>query len=280
MSFLLVTTVVALVVLLGIVFSCAICLSLGQLRTAWAELDDRVIEIAPYLGLGGLFFVLRRFSEGPSQQLSDEIGWEITDEIFAVEGLVVAWIQDITPSFLIPVFSGFYMFGFAFLLLAPIALYVLAPAMRSLKELLVAYVLNYLIGTVMFTVFTAYGPRVYVSGHVDGLLYDFYPSTAELTSKVSERTDVFPSLHTSLAVIVLLFAWQTRHVLPRWVFIAAVTASGVVLSTMVTGIHWLTDVVAGIVLAVGCMVIAKRLVLVVEGKQRSSPQAEEAGAES
>jgi membrane-associated phospholipid phosphatase len=279
MSFTRVTTIVGTAVFLMLVATCALCLSRQQFFDARDEFKGRVLELAPYFALAGLFFLIRRFSEGSSQQLSDEIGIEITAEIYAIEGLFVAYVQDLTPTFLVPVFSAFYMFGFAFLLLAPIALYVLAPAMRSLKELLVAYVLNYIIGTAMFTLFIAYGPRVYVSDHVDGLLYDFYPSTAELTSTVSERTDVFPSLHTSLAVIVLLFAWQTRHALPRWLYIAAVMASGVVLSTMVTGIHWLIDVLAGIALAVSCMVLAKRIVLVAEGDDPRR-QPDERGAES
>lgn len=278
MSFVVVTTVVGVVVFLGLVSTCGICLSRQQFRDARDEIDGRVLELAPYLGLASLFFVLRRFSEGPSQEISDEIGLEITDQIYAIEGSFVAWLQDLTPQFLVPVFSAFYMFGFAFLLLTPVALYALAPMMRSLKELLVAYVLNYTAGTALFTLFSAYGPRIY-SEQVDGLMYQFYPQTADLTSTVSERTDIFPSLHTSLAVIVLLFAWQTRHALPRWLFIAAVMATGVVLSTMVTGIHWLMDVFAGIVLAVACVVAAKRIVLFAEGKAPRR-QPDERGAES
>lgn len=280
MSFLLVTSVVGLVVFVGLVTTCALCLSRKQFRNARESIDSRIVEVAPYLALGGLFFVLRRFAEGPSLGISDAIGLEITAEIYAVEGLFVAWVQNVTPTVLIPVFSGFYMFGFAFLLLTPVALYTLAPAMRPLKELLVAYVLNYTAGTIFFTLFIAYGPRIYVSNQVEGLMYQFYPQTAELTSTVSERTDVFPSLHTSLAVIVLLFAWQTRHILPRWVLIAAVVANGIILSTMVTGIHWLIDVLAGILLAGVCVVLARRVVAVAEGKESGSSQPDQRGAES
>lgn len=279
MSFLLVTGTVGLVVFTGIMLSCQFCLGRQQLRGGRDTLEDRVPELAPYLALCALFFVLRRFVDRPSSRISDAIGWQITEHIYAIEGLFVAAVQDLTPTVLVPVFSAIYMFGFAFLLLAPVVLYALAPATRPLKELLVAYVLNYTAGTILFTVFTAVGPRVYVSNHVDGLLYDFYPQAAALTSTVSDRADVFPSLHTSLAVIVLIFAWQTRHTLPRWVPIAAVVANGVILSTMVLGIHWLLDVLAGITLAVACVGLSKRIVLLLE-ERAYRPQAEERGAES
>lgn len=280
MSFVLVTSVVGFVVFSGLVTTCGVCLSRQQLQEARDELDSRVLEVAPYLGLGGLFFVLRRAVEGPSRQVSAAIGLNISDEIYALEGMFVAVIQDMTPDALIPLFSAFYMFGFTFLLLTPVALYALVPALRPLKQLLIAYVLNYTAGTILFTVFTAYGPRVHISSHVEGLMYEAYPETAALTSTVSDRADVFPSLHTSLAVIVLLFAWQTRHALPRWVPVAAVVANGIILSTMVLGIHWFIDVVAGIFLAVGCVAVSKRILILVEGRRKGRLSHEERSTET
>jgi membrane-associated phospholipid phosphatase len=270
MSFLSVSLLVGVVVLTGIIATCTVCLSTQQLRAARDNYDSRLSELAPYLVLAGVFFVIRRFTQGPSQRLSKEIGLEITGTIYQIEGLFVESLQNVTPEFMVPVFSGFYMFGFAFLLVAPVVLYILAPAMRPLKELLVAYILNYAAGAVFYTIFVAVGPRIYVTKHVDGLMYQFYPSTADLTSAVSENTDVFPSLHTSLSVIVLLFAWQTRHVQPRWFKITAVVSTGIVLATMILGIHWLVDVVAGVLLAVACVVSARRIVRMTESRLSGS----------
>lgn len=270
MSFLSVSLLVGVVVLTGLIATCTVCLSTQQLRAARDNYDSRLSELAPYLVLAGVFFVIRRFTQGPSQRLSKEIGLEITGTIYQIEGLFVESLQNVTPEFMVPVFSGFYMFGFAFLLVAPVVLYILAPAMRPLKELLVAYILNYAAGAVFYTIFVAVGPRIYVTKHVDGLMYQFYPSTADLTSAVSENTDVFPSLHTSLSVIVLLFAWQTRHVQPRWFKITAVVSTGIVLATMILGIHWLVDVVAGVLLAVACVVSARRIVRMTESRLSGS----------
>ena len=277
MSFLLVSLTVGVVVFTGIIATCTVCLSPEQIRDAIKNYDSRLSDLAPYLVLTGVFFIIRRFTVGPSQRLSEEIGVEITGAIYQIEGLFVEVIQNATPEFLIPVFSGFYMFGFAFLLVAPIVLYALTPAMRPLKELLVAYILNYAAGAVFYTVFVAVGPRIYVTEHVDGLMYQFYPSTADLTSVVSENTDVFPSLHTSLSVIVLLFAWQTRHIQPRWLNITAAISTGIILATMILGIHWLVDVIAGIVLAFACVFLARRIVRVTEDRL-SEPQASETEA--
>lgn len=269
MSPLAVAAVVGFVVLVGLLTTCGLCIG-STIGKQAADIRRRLLVISPYLGVTGLFFLMRRLTNDMTVALSEDIGFRITDWIYSVEGLFVARLQAATPDPLIPVFSGFYMFGFAYLLVTPIVLYLLAPDLRKLKELLVAYVLNYLSGTLFYTLFIAYGPRIRVSGHVDGLLYDLFPESQELTAAMSSKTDVFPSLHTSLAIIVLLFAYQTRHTMPRWFSISAVVSAGVVLSTMILGIHWFIDVLAGVLLAVGCVVASQSLVTFVEG-QRQSP---------
>jgi membrane-associated phospholipid phosphatase len=275
-----VALIVGFVVLLGTGLTCVVCLDRKSAVTAGEDFVERLFTVSPYLGLTGLFFLVRRVTNDATVHLSEKVGFRITDWIYGVEGLVVEQIQNLTPDALIPVFSGFYMFGFAYLLITPIVLYLLAPALRPLKELLVAYVLNYLSGAVLYTLFIAYGPRVYVSEHVDGLLYDLFPESQELTAAVSSNTDVFPSLHTSLSIIVLLFAWQTRDILPNWFPIASFVAAGVVLSTMILGIHWVVDVVAGVVLAVCCVLAARYLVGLFEGKSSGKPQSEETNPET
>lgn len=274
MSFISMSVLIGVVVIAGIFGTCAVCLSREQLSQTITDLNSRLSGLAPYLVLAGVFFLIRRFTQGPSQRLSREIGIEITDEMYQVEGMIVAHLQDATPEVLIPVFSGFYMFGFAFLLVAPIVLYLLTPALRPLKELLVAYILNYAAGAFFYTVFVAVGPRNHLSA-VDGLMYQFYPQTQDVTSTVSENTDVFPSLHTSLSVIVLLFAWQTRDLQPRWLQITTVITTGIVLATMILGIHWAIDVVVGIGVAFGCVYFARHIVAIAE-HWLENPQSQDA----
>ena len=80
------------------------------------------------------------------------------------------------------------------------------------------------------------------------------------TVHINSNTNVFPSLHASLSITVLLLAWTTRAEFPRWVVLAAVLAGSVVLSTMALGIHWATDVVAGIALTFVAMTLSTRLI--------------------
>ncbi|PGF15922.1 phosphoesterase PA-phosphatase [Natrinema sp. CBA1119] len=263
-----------LVVCIGLIGTCATCLDRTAISRTAAELDHRFLETAPYLGAAALFFLAKRATTGHSERISHALDWDITAEIYAVEGEFVAVLQDIVPKATLEFFSAMYMFGFPFLLVTAPILYFLLPSQRHLKELLIAYLLNYLIGTIFYTLFIAYGPRNHLSS-VSGLMYDFYPETQTVTSAVSSNTNVFPSLHTSLAVVVLVFAWRSRSEYPRWFPIASFVTACVVFSTMYLGIHWAIDVLAGIVLGVGAVWIADWIVTRAEGRPGPAPIGDE-----
>ncbi|AHG01431.1 phosphoesterase PA-phosphatase (plasmid) [Halostagnicola larsenii XH-48] len=204
---------------------------------------------------------------------------DITDGLYAVEGDFVPVLQDVIPDATIEFFTVMYMFGFPYLLVTAPILYFLSTSQRHLKELLVAYLLNYVIGAICYTLFIAYGPRNHLSS-VDGLMYEFYPQTQDLTAAVSANTDVFPSLHTSLAVVVLVFAWRSRKEYPRWFPLAAFVVTSVVISTMYLGIHWALDIVAGAVLGVGSVYIAEWIVKRTERESGQAPNPGEDGIPS
>jgi membrane-associated phospholipid phosphatase len=260
-----VVAVTALIVAPGLTVTCAICLGTDQIRRSAAELDRRTANIAPYLGLVALLSAFKHATSETRARLSRALGWNITDSLYAAEGLFVAHLQTAVPDAFYGFFTWMYMFGFPYLLAVPPVVYFLSPSQRYLKEVLVAYLLNHGVGMVCYTLFVAYGPRNWVSTRVDGTMYRMYPWTQELTAAVSSNTNVFPSLHTSLSVVALLFAWRTRRRYPVWFYLAAFTAASVVLSTMVLGIHWLTDLVAGVALGAWSVVVAERIVARLRG---------------
>ena len=259
MSLLEVTTVTGLSVLMGTVATLCVCVERRQLDRTADEFTVRFRSVFPYLGAAAAFLLLKQATHGYRLRLSRALNWNITDGLYALEGEFVAGLQHAVPPAALDFFSATYMLGFAFLLVTAPILYFLSPSQRRLKELLVAYVVNYAVGSVFYTLFIAYGPRNHLPS-VEGLLYQFYPASQTLTAAVSSNTNVFPSLHTSLAVAVALVAWRSRSEYPRWFAIAAFVAASVVLSTMYLGIHWLTDVVAGLALGWGSVSVAVRLV--------------------
>ncbi|MGM0604234.1 MAG: phosphatase PAP2 family protein [Halobacteriota archaeon] len=222
------------------------------------QLRDRIRAIAPAFAVLIVVLVLNSFVRDASQELSWLIGWNITSLIREFEGEFVVVVQSFETPILTAYFSYVYVFGYVFLLVFPFIAYAALSEQRHLRRLVVAYTLNYAIGVLCYVVFIAYGPRN--SLDVESLLYTTYPQFQFLTREVNVSTNVFPSLHTSLSVTVAMLAYDTRSEYPIWFVIATVLAFSVVVSTMYLGIHWLFDVLGGVVLAIVSVVGARRYV--------------------
>ncbi|QSG08408.1 hypothetical protein [Halapricum desulfuricans] len=140
MSLGIVSVTVGAIATSGLFLTLVLCID--RPRQALQRLDEEILDIAPYLALVGVVMLLHRITHGLSLRISDALGLNITDIIYDVEGSFVVYLQAVTPDGLVPVFSGLYMFGFAYVLATPVVLYVLTSATRPAKELLVAYAFN------------------------------------------------------------------------------------------------------------------------------------------
>ncbi|GAB3663208.1 phosphatase PAP2 family protein [Halopiger thermotolerans] len=255
MSFLAVLLELALVV--AAMLATASLAIVGPRRLA-SSLDDarRRLEtcLVPLLALGSVLF-LRWLTADIAVRLEHRVfGNNITHWLFNLDRLVfpespVSLLQSFQSPELTSYFAFVYVYGYAFLLLFPFVAYFSLDETDELTDLILAFTANYAIGLCCYVLFMAYGPRNFDPLLFDGLLYDAFPQIRELTSNVNQPTNVFPSLHTSLSMTVLIFAWQTREQYPTWVPVAGVLAISVVVATMYLGIHWFADVIAGTLLA-------------------------------
>jgi len=220
----------------------------------------RLRAAAPALALLATVLAVNGVVRRIGTEISWMIGWNITAEIYAIEGPLVPFLQSLAHPWLTTYLSLSYVYGYVFLLVFPIVAYLAAADVEWLRTAALAYALNYAIGLACYLVFIAYGPRNLLPDLVDPLLYSTWPSSQFLVAAVNTNTNVFPSLHTSLSVTVILLAYRSRREYPRWVPVATILGTSVVFSTMYLGIHWATDVLAGIVLGGGSVVLAARLV--------------------
>lgn len=240
---------VVAVLLLMLTVSLSVVVGPDRLRTAVTELPDRLRMAGRPIGLLVGVLAINSVVRDTGVDLSWIIGTNITEFIYSIEGAVVATIQSLVPGWLTLYFGYVYVYGYAFLLVFPLLAALLTAERQHLRHTAFAYAINYSVGMCCYLLFIAYGPRNYMPALVEPLLFDTLPRFQLLTSEVNANTNVFPSLHTSLSMTVALLAIRDHETFPEWTPVAVFLAVSVVLSTMILGIHWATDVVAGALLA-------------------------------
>ena len=230
---------------------------LTRTARAWRPRLQTAAPIAAVLVVALLF---NRVAREAFPSISWQVGWNATSTFHRLEGDSILVFQSYATSELTAYFTFVYVYGYVFLLVFPVLAYFALSNTRYLRELLAAYTFNYTLGLVCYVLVIAYGPRNVMPELLDTVLYDAYPQYQHLTREVNHNTNVFPSLHTSLATTVAIFAYRTHSEYPTWTPIAVVLAGSVALSTMYLAIHWAIDVVAGVVLAATSVALAATVV--------------------
>jgi membrane-associated phospholipid phosphatase len=177
--------------------------------------------------------------------------------LIMVEGNIVSYFQNITTPLLTYVNSAIYLFGFPFLLVFTFFILVYTRKFKALQEYTIAFVLVYVIAYPFFVFFP-----VEVTGYtlhsVDPLLYNLSPIIVEGIKLSDPGLDnCLPSLHTALSITAMLIVVFRTNFIRFKMFSIGITTS-ILFTILYLGIHWITDMVAGIVLALAAYFITTK----------------------
>ena len=180
-----------------------------------------------------------------------ELGFQLARAAHWFEGATTIEAYDAAPLVVVYGYSAAYFFAMLVLIVATGWALARAESPAPFRVFSVAVTVDYVISLPFFLFFPVPEKWAYPdSGAI--LLSDLWaPGLIEAVRPISGLDNCFPSFHVSLTVVMvaLAFLYKLRY---RWV--ALWVGVLITLSTSVLGIHWLTDIIAG--LATGALAVA------------------------
>lgn len=210
--------------------------------------EASVSEILSYLSLAIFIFLLMNFQTTVSNFFGLSPYRNYDHYMLMVEGDKVGYLQRLATPVL-TYFSGIiYLLGFSFLLIFTFVIFMCSHT-QNLKEYAIAFAFIYLAAYPFYIFFP-----VDVTGHVlpgvVPLLYQLNPSILPIVTFCDPGlNNCFPSLHAALSMMATLFI-VFRTDLKRYKIFAVLTTIFIQFSILYLGIHWVTDLIAGDLLAV------------------------------
>ncbi len=181
------------------------------------------------------------------------VALDVTDAIKGFEMGLHAPIQSaLGPSVVIPLAVA-YLIGFPFLIFFSLTYYVWLGKGRTAKRALAAFALPYLFAIPLFFIMPVH--EVWTVGSAQNLAV-VSPWIAQFLYAFNDVGNNFPSLHTAISVTLAYVAWKWA---PRpFAYVSIAIAALIVPATVILGIHWFVDVVAGLALAAFVVWVIRR----------------------
>ncbi|QMV43833.1 phosphatase PAP2 family protein [Cohnella cholangitidis] len=176
-----------------------------------------------------------------------KVPYDLTPMLSGWEGGWPAWLQtNFQSPALTAICAIFYLVVFQSAMIASVAIYTHHQNMKLFYAFCIALLLNYFLA-VPFYLFVPVNEVWFVHPQVRFLLLDVFPAFEREYRPLSGLNNCFPSLHTSISITIALLA--SKSGIRRWAIFTWINAAIILFSIFYLGIHWFTDMVAGIALA-------------------------------
>lgn len=174
-----------------------------------------------------------------------------------IEGGAVTHLQDFATPWLTYISAFVYLIGFSGLLIGTFLVFAYKKDEKSLQEFSIAFTLIYLIAYPFYILFPV-DVTSKTLPNMAPLLYTLDPSIVHFVRICDPTLDnCFPSLHAALSLMaMLLIISRAEHIGFKAIAVAITIA--IQFTILYLGIHWITDMIGGIMLAFTSYYIATR----------------------
>jgi len=166
--------------------------------------------------------------------------------IFGVQPTI--WAQQFYRPWLTEILSFCYTFYLPMTILLPLVLYIQGRDVEA-RITLIGIILCFYCGYIFYIAFPAVPPRLWLADqythHLEGWLLNDTQKAIVSISESSSRA-AFPSLHSSITLLTLIYSWRYVRKL-FWILLPV--AIGLIVATVYLRHHYVVDLIAGITLA-------------------------------
>ncbi|MFD0714001.1 phosphatase PAP2 family protein [Paenibacillus sp. GCM10027626] len=176
----------------------------------------------------------------------------------SIEGHFVGSLQQLFEnSILTTILAFIYVVVFQALLIVSIGIYTFEDKTKKMfYAVCYAIMINYIVA-IPFYLFFPVLEVWHFDSSVKFLMLDVFPSFETEYRALSGIDNCFPSLHTSLSVTLAVLAVRSGN--KRWGWFCSICAALVIFSIFYLGIHWLIDMLGGLLLGLFASTAGLRL---------------------
>ena len=227
----------------------------------WRNLSlSRLVESLRYnivyvaIIVGAPLLVLIEHAVASVEPNSKEVVY--TNWLFRIGGNAIRLLQDRLDYQVLTDFSILiYVWIFAFIIYFTPILILALDDRPTFRRYAIAMLFNYVVLLPFYIFFPVTVTGFYADSGMTPLLY-IDTHWGRMVTSVDPLNNDFPSAHISLVVTALLVLISAGVDYRRYYYFVACSAVGITFSVLYLGVHWLADVFAGLVLAIGAYVIS------------------------
>ncbi len=203
---------------------------------------------------GAPMLVLIEHAVSGVEQNSKEVIY--TNWLFSIGGNAIRNLQDRLDYQFIADFSILvYVWVFAFVIYFTPILMLALDDRQTFRRYSIAMLFNYLVLLPFYIFFPVTVTGFYADSGMTPLLY-VDTHWGRIVTSIDPLNNDFPSAHISLVVTALLILVSAGVDYRRYYYFVSLAAVGIAFSVLYLGVHWLADVFAGFVLAIGAYIFS------------------------
>ncbi len=185
---------------------------------------------------------------------ADEVVY--TNWMFSIGGNAIRILQDrLDYQILVDVSIVVYVWVFTFILYFTPVLLLCLDDRLTIRKYSIAMLFNYIVLIPFYVLFPVTVTGFYSESGVTPLLY-INTNWGRVVTSVDPLDNDFPSGHVSIILTTLLILLGAGWDRKGYIYFLAVALAGIVFAVLFLGVHWLADIFAGLVLAVGATMLA------------------------